>query len=51
MTATIFSLLAVTAGFSALVVWVFWPTRRRSLEAHGAIPFADDGDGGREGNP
>jgi len=39
MSATVFSLLAVTFGFTALVVWVFWPSRRTELESHGAIPL------------
>jgi len=42
MTATIISLLAVTFAFGGLLVWVFWPSRRQRLEAHGEIPFADE---------
>jgi len=41
MTATIVSLLAVTVAFAGLLVWVFWPSRRERLEAHGNIPFAE----------
>ena len=42
MNATLFSLIAVTVGFSALVAWVYWPSRRRKIEALGRIPL-DDG--------
>jgi cbb3-type cytochrome oxidase subunit 3 len=41
MTATMVSLLAVTFAFAGLLVWVFWPSRRERLEAHGNIPFAE----------
>ena len=39
MTATLFSLIAVTLGFTLLVVWVYWPSRRAELEALGQIPL------------
>jgi cbb3-type cytochrome oxidase subunit 3 len=39
MTATLISLLAVTAGFAALVLWVYWPSRRARLESLGRIPL------------
>ncbi|MCB1686519.1 MAG: cbb3-type cytochrome c oxidase subunit 3 [Pseudomonadales bacterium] len=39
MSATLFSLLAVTIGFSALVVWVYWPSNRQKLESYGSIPL------------
>ena len=42
MSATIFSLLAVTFAFLGLVGWVFWPSRRQKLESHGEIPFRDE---------
>ena len=42
MSATIFSLLVVTVAFCALVLWVFWPSRRQQIETHGQIPFIDD---------
>ena len=42
MSSTIFSLLVVTTGFCALVLWVFWPSRRQEIETHGQIPFIDD---------
>ena len=49
MSGSIFSLLAVTVAFCALVVWVFWPSRRQEIETHGQIPFEDDGvEGGRD---
>ncbi len=42
MSATIFSLVAVTIGFGLLVAWVYWPSRRQKLEELGRIPL--DGD-------
>jgi len=42
MTATIFSLLAVTFGTVGLFAWVYWPTRRQELESLGRIPLDDD---------
>jgi cbb3-type cytochrome oxidase subunit 3 len=39
MTATLFSLIAVTVGFVALVAWVYWPSRRSKLESLGQIPL------------
>lgn len=39
MNATLFSLIAVTVGFAALVLWVYWPSRRERLEALGQIPL------------
>jgi cbb3-type cytochrome oxidase subunit 3 len=39
MTATLFSLVAVTLGFIALIAWVYWPSRRSKLESLGQIPF------------
>jgi cbb3-type cytochrome oxidase subunit 3 len=42
MTATLFSLMAVTLGFTALVVWVYWPSRKKKLEALGEIPLDSD---------
>lgn len=41
MTATLFSLIAVTIGFSTLVIWVYWPSRRQRLESLGQIPLED----------
>jgi cbb3-type cytochrome oxidase subunit 3 len=38
----IVSLLAVTFGFSALVVWVYWPSRKAAMERHASIPLADE---------
>jgi len=40
--ATLFSLISVTVGFTALLLWVYWPSRRERLEALGEIPFDDD---------
>ena len=51
MTATIFSLLAVTIGFTALVCWVYWPSRRDRLESHGSIPLENRQDKGEERRP
>lgn len=42
MNATLFSLLAVTIGFLTLVAWVYWPSRKSSLEALGQIPLESD---------
>ena len=42
MTATLFSLIAVTLGFSLLVAWVYWPSRKSKLEALGEIPLDSD---------
>lgn len=39
MTATLFSLIAVTVAFTLLVVWVYWPSRKDRLEALGQIPL------------
>ncbi len=39
MTATLFSLVAVTLGFTLLVAWVYWPSRKSHLEAQGEIPL------------
>jgi cbb3-type cytochrome oxidase subunit 3 len=43
MTATLFSLIAVTIGFTTLVIWVYWPSRRQRLESLGQIPL-ENGD-------
>jgi cbb3-type cytochrome oxidase subunit 3 len=51
MTPAEFSLLAVVAGFVALVVWVYAPKRRNRLESYGAIPLEDDGDDARHKAP
>jgi cbb3-type cytochrome oxidase subunit 3 len=40
--ATLFSLLSITVTFSALVLWVYWPSRRRRLESLGHIPLETD---------
>ena len=42
MTATLFSLIAVTLSFAALVAWVYWPSRKSKLEALGEIPLDSD---------
>lgn len=39
MSATLFSLLAVTIGFSALIAWVYWPANRQKFESYGSIPL------------
>lgn len=38
----ILSLLAVTIGFTTLVLWVFWPSHKALLERHARIPLADE---------
>ena len=50
MSATLFSLIAVTVGFAALVAWVYWPSRKKKLEALGEIPLDSDSDGKKEDN-
>ena len=30
--------------FVGIVVWVYWPKRKRELEDHGRIPLRDDGE-------
>jgi cbb3-type cytochrome oxidase subunit 3 len=42
MSPTLFSLLAVTLGFTALVAWVFWPSNKSRMERHGSIPLGDE---------
>ena len=44
MTATLFSLVAVTLGFTLLVAWVYWPSRKNKLEALGKIPLDSETD-------
>jgi len=44
MNATLFSLIAVTVGFAALIAWVYWPSRKDRLEALGEIPLDSDSD-------
>ena len=36
------ALIAGIAVFVGLVVYVFWPRRKREVEAHGQIPFKED---------
>ena len=36
------SLIAVTAGFILLLVWVYAPSRKRRLESYGAMPLDDE---------
>jgi len=28
--------------FIGIIVWVFWPGRRKEMESHGRIPLNDD---------
>ena len=35
-------LLVLVVLFLAIVVWVFWPKRKKKLEEHGRIPLRDD---------
>ena len=46
MTATLFSLIAVTVGFAALIAWVYWPSRKDRLEALGEIPLESESEVG-----
>ena len=36
------ALVAGVAVFVGMVVYVFWPRRKREIEAHGQIPFRED---------
>ncbi len=47
MIAAEISLLAVTAGFGGLLLWVYWPGHRDRLESYGAMPLEDDGEAPR----
>lgn len=42
MSATMFSLIAVTVGFTGLVAWVYWPSHKSRLESLGQIPLETD---------
>jgi len=42
MSGTEISLIAVTAGFILLLVWVYAPSRKRQLESYGAMPLDDE---------
>jgi cbb3-type cytochrome oxidase subunit 3 len=42
MTATEFSLLAVTISFTGMVLWVYWPSRRAQMESYGSIPLDEE---------
>ena len=33
------SLIAVTIAFTALVLWVYWPSNRETMEKHARIVF------------
>lgn len=44
MSPTMLSLLAVTIGFTGLVIWVYWPSNRKKLESLGQIPLDPEGD-------
>jgi len=42
MSPALVSLLAVTIGFTVMVVWVYWPSRRTRMERYARIPLADE---------
>jgi cbb3-type cytochrome oxidase subunit 3 len=42
MSPAIVSLLAVTFGFAALVLWVYWPSNKNRMESFGSIPLRDE---------
>lgn len=42
MNPAMISLLAVTFGFTALVLWVYWPSRKSHVESFGSIPLQDE---------
>ena len=50
MSPTEISLIAVTVAFIALVVWVYWPSRRQHLESHGSIPLDDEPENSQKTN-
>lgn len=35
-------LILMIVLFVGIVVWVFWPKRKKKLESHGRIPLDDD---------
>ena len=37
-----FWLLWVVLMFVVIIAWVFWPSRKREMEAHARIPFEQD---------
>lgn len=38
------------ALFAGIVLWVYWPSRRREMEDNARIPFRDEGNNdGRQG--
>ena len=45
MSASEFSLLALTVSFFGMLIWVYSPRRRERLESYGAMPLEDDADG------
>jgi cbb3-type cytochrome oxidase subunit 3 len=36
------SILWVMAAFAVIVLWTYWPSRKRRVEAQGRIPLHDD---------
>ncbi|MFY7961621.1 MAG: CcoQ/FixQ family Cbb3-type cytochrome c oxidase assembly chaperone [Elsteraceae bacterium] len=36
------SILVVMSTFVAMALWTFWPSHKKQLESHGAIPLRDD---------
>lgn len=39
------SIVIVMASFMLLAGWAYWPSNRKTLEEHGAIPLRDDREG------
>ena len=37
-----FWVLWLFALFAALVIWAFWPSRKKQMEEYGRIPLRDD---------
>ncbi|ESQ77665.1 cbb3-type cytochrome c oxidase subunit 3 [Asticcacaulis sp. AC402] len=35
-------LVVFTLSFSAICVWVLWPSNREAMKAHGLIPLQED---------
>ncbi len=43
MSINILSLIVVMCGFFALLLWVYWPSNKDRLEAHGRLPLEEGG--------
>lgn len=48
MTGTLFSLIALVIGFTALIVWVYSPSRKQELNDTAKLVFDDPNSARRE---